>query len=79
MPLSTEKDVTHIYALAEGVFSLLSQLRSPIHCGHAFAIAQARMVVESGLTTEQEVRTVMQTMTREVLKNFAEIMRDHNH
>jgi hypothetical protein len=29
-------------------------------------------MIESGITTEQQVRTAMQTMTTEVLKNFAQ-------
>jgi hypothetical protein len=69
---TTDEEAAHIHALADQAFVLLSQLNSPIRCGHAFAIAQARMMIESGITTEQQVRTAMQTMTTEVLKNFAQ-------
>src|ERR1700733_8812575 len=78
MPPTKAQDAERINALAERAFGLLSQLGSPVHCGHAFAIAQAKLMIESGLETDKQVRTAMATMTREVLKHFKRMRSEEN-
>jgi hypothetical protein len=78
MPSTKAQDAERINALAERAFGLLSQLGSPVHCGHAFAIAQAKLMIESGLKTDKQVRTAMATMTREVLKHFKRMRSEEN-
>lgn len=73
MPITTCEDETAIILLARQAFDILSVLKSPIHCGHAFAIAQAMMMIEAGLTTEDQVTVVMETMKNKVIKHFDEM------
>jgi hypothetical protein len=65
-----------VYALAERLFSAaLDSGIGPRPCGHAFAIAQAKMMIRAGLQTEAEVRVAMNTMAEQVLINFHELRR----